>query len=263
MMRKTFFTALMALALAAPQLLFAYTTSFTLDFTTAGDNAGWSDPYNSSFPTTIATGSSTPADSPAYAVLPNAAPGFNSSPWISLGQAAGANNGISLAVYDGTAGGGGADPADYTVEANMYVVTDSTQRNQQGLVGRYNVSLGNFPFEFFYSHNTPGQTNGYGYRGGGSTTNYGLYAAETANRWVHIKITFRGAVADVALDSNLDGTYEQTTTDIALTATAGSVGFFSVINDPGSGAGIPTQYSYFDKLIYTPTTSAVQDWIYY
>jgi len=243
-------------------LVFAYTNSFTLNFANSGDTAGWSDPVNIPAATIVA-GESTPADSPAYSPTPNAGAGYNSTPWMRIGRTASDNYGIALAIYDGTAGGSTADPTDYTYQANVFVVTHATLRFQMGICGRWTSGDGNFPFEVFHCVNVAGQSNGYGTRGGVSTDAYGLFPAETTNRWVRMKMTFHGSLVNIGIDNNLDGTFEHTLNDIALTDTAGKPGFFSVINDPGNGSvGVANQFSYFDNFSYTLTTS-VGDWNLY
>jgi len=260
-MRTVKILFVMAVVFCLSNLVFAYTNSFTLDFTSS-DLTGWSDPANSPS-SDIVSGESTPADSPPYSPTPNTAAGYNSTPWMRIGRSAGDNYGVALAIYDGTAGGSTTDPTDYTYQANVFVVTHATLRFQEGICGRWTSADGNFPFEVFHSVNTPGQPNGYGYRSGGSTTTYGLFTAETTNRWVCMKMTFHGSLVDIAIDNNLDGTFDYTQNDIALTDTAGKAGFFSVINDPGAGSvGVPSQFSYFDNFSYTYPTS-VGDWELY
>lgn len=255
-MRKSF-CLLGVLALAGTA--FGYTTQYTQNFNAASP-AGWSDPFNSG--TTLVAGDSTPTDSPAYSPLPQSAPGYNSTAWLRLGTTNTGAAGVTLALWDGTGGGGGTSGTDYTVEGDVFIVIDATNRHQQGLAGRA-TGTDNLPFEFFYANGTPSQPNGYGYRSGGSTANYGLFPAETSNRWVHMKMTFHGSQVDVAVDRDLNGTYDYTQTNIALTATSGKAGFFSVLNNGSGGAAITTQYAYFDNFKYTPAGSGVNDWSIY
>ncbi len=261
MHRKGFvFTVMLVLAVACPRVLTAYTNPFLIDFNLSGDTAGWSDPINSPAGVFVA-GETTPADSPAYSPTPNSAPGFNSTGWLRTGISTGGQaNGISLAIYDGTAGGSTTDPTDYTIQGDVFVVTGGTQRNQEALVGRSTATDGNLPFQVFYVNNHPSEVNGYGYRGGGATQTYGLFPAETGNRWVRMRMIFHGATADIKIDRDIDGTWDYTQDAIALTATAGKAGFLSVINDPGTGNAIPDQNSYFDHFVYNDA-SEVADWM--
>jgi len=260
-MRSVRILFVFAVIFCLSKLVFAYTSSFTLPFTNSGDTAGWSDPANAG--STIVTGESTPADSPAYSPTPNAGAGYNSTPWMRIGRTNTENYGISLAIYDGTAGGSTADPTDYTYQADVFVVIHATQRFQMGICGRWTSADVNLPFELFHMVNIAGYTNGYGTRGGGSTTFYGRFPEETTNRWVRMKMTFHGSLVDIGIDNNLDGTFEYTATDIALTDAAGKPGFFSVLNDPANGSiGVANQFSYFDNFSYAPYTS-VGDWNLY
>ncbi|MBN1900421.1 hypothetical protein JW926_03735 [Candidatus Sumerlaeota bacterium] len=262
-MKRVLFLSLVSILVCFSNFSMAYTNSFTLNFESAGDTAGWSDSVNTPA-TTIVTGETTPADSPAYSPTPLTGAGYNSTAWMRIGQPGGDYYGIGLAIYDGTAGGSTTDPVNYTIEADVFVVIHATLRFQMGLAGRWTSASGNFPFELFHSVNV-GQPDGYGFRSGGSTAQYGLFPAETTNRWVHMKMKFHDALVDVAIDNNMDGTDDYTQNDISLTATSGKAGFFSVINDLGSGGtGIPNQFSYFDNFKFTPEpAAAVNDWVLY
>ncbi|MCX7017418.1 MAG: hypothetical protein WCK47_10125 [bacterium] len=239
-------------------------TTITKTFNTP-DMSGWSDPVNAAV-TTMTAGSVIPSDIPALAIPPDTAPGFNGTPFLCLGRPDGDNYGVGLAVYDAVAQGDIATtPTDCVVEADVFIIIVPTLRHQEGVGGRWTAANGNLPFELFYSENTPGQPNGYGTRGGGSTTAYGRFGGvtESSSRWVHMKIVLNGAMADIYVDRNMDGIYELSETGIALTATEGMPVLFSVINDPSNGnVGVPTQYSYFDNLIlYVPSPLGISDWM--
>jgi hypothetical protein len=227
------------------------------------DTTGWTDPVNAD--TIIVTGENVPADATPYTPPPQLAPHYNGSNWLRLGPKT-QTNGITLAIYDGTAGGSTADPADYSIEADMFVGRDNeTNRWQAGLVGRYvdGVSINN-PFEFFYGRNVGSFAEGYGVRGGGATTSYNMFSvAETGDQWVHLKMTVTGGTASVAVDRDKDGTYDLTQEGITLNTTTGKPGFFAVINDPPHTSGlIPDTYAYFDNFKYTPL-AGVNDWSVY
>lgn len=239
----------------------SYDNAFTLNFNSTGDTAGWSDPVNMP-PATLVTGETTAVDSPAYSPLPESAPGANGTGWMRIGQSGGDNFGVSLAIYDGSAGGTTQETSEFIVKVDMFVVADSTIRHQQGLAVLWDTTQGNFPTEFFYSHNTPGQPNGYGVRNnisGGSV--YGLFLAETSNRWVRLTVTVIGNNMTIGLDRDLDGVDDYTSSYVITAPAQGKVGFFSVINDPASGnAGVPNQFAYFDNLEFTPIVNPVQNW---
>ncbi|MGI8906220.1 MAG: hypothetical protein ACR2IE_06995 [Candidatus Sumerlaeaceae bacterium] len=238
---------------------FGYTNSYSANFNTSLP-AGWSDPFNAN--SVLVGGETTPADSPAYSPTPNTATGFNNNGWLRVGTTNTSNFGITLALWDGTGGGGLTEAADYTVEADVFIVVHPTIRHHQGIAGRA-TGTDNFPFELFYSNQTPGNPDGFGWRNGGSTNTYGAFPAETGNKWVHLKMTFHGAFVDVFVDKNKDSVYDYTSTNIPLTATTGKAGFFSVLNDPTAGnAPVTGQYAYFDSFTYTPT-SGVSDWSIY
>jgi hypothetical protein len=268
-MRLLFCGAVCAISAAG----LAYTNNFTLDFNAAGGTAGWTDPVPN--PSSFASGVTAGTDSPAYSPTPQAATGYPGSGMFQLGTPSQAN-GVSLALYDGTAGGSTSDPTDYTVEADVFVIVNpaSPQRNQEGIFARFNAS-GNSPLEFFYSHNTPGQPDGYGFRntntgtGGTATTYNALGVTESANRWVRMKMTVAGTAVTIAVDRDRNGSYETTYgSPIVLgtgAPTAGKAGFFSIINDSGTGALIANQFAYFDNFAFTkPAVPAgVADWSIY
>lgn len=260
-MRRMAFAAVVLALLAGPAL--HAQTTFTKSFETAS-TAGWSDPVNPTTNFVLVSGDSTPADVPAFSPPPNTATGFNGTSWLRFGRTDNSNNGVCLAIYDAVGQGDlPAAPTDHTVEALVFVKVDATERYQVGITGRYTLALGNFPFELFYSNNTGTQPNGYGTRGGGSTTNYGAFGGvtETANRWVRMRIQFAGLVANVGVDRDLDGVYELTQDGIALTATDGLPGCFSVLNNPSTGDGLPNQFVYFDELSVSVPAAGVTEWM--
>ncbi|GEM_PF-1479539 len=250
---------------------FAYTNSFTLNFNASGDTAGWSDPVNTSFSApTLAAGETTAADSPAYSPAPSdVAAGFNGTGWFRAGASTADNYGITTLVYDGTAGGSTTDPADYAVEADVFVMVHASYRMQTGIFVRWTAARANTPIEFFHAVNVTSQSNGYGVRGGGITSQYGLagFPVETENRWVHMKMDMQGSVLTVSVDRDRDGTYDYTATPdmagLAANANVGKPGVFCVINDPNNGsAGLTTQFAYFDNFHYY-FPAGVQDWTLY
>jgi len=260
-LRSAFVSIIVLLSVCA-----AADTTITKTFNTP-DMSGWSDPVNAAV-TTMTAGSTTPSDIPPLTPTPDTAPGFNGTPFLCLGRPDGDNFGVALAVYDVLAQGDlTSTPTDCTIEADVFIIITPSLRHQEGIGARWAAANGNFPFELFYSDNTPGQPNGYGTRGGGSTTTYGRFGGEveTSNRWVHMKVVLTGANADVYVDRNMDGTYELSETGIALTATEGMPALFSVVNDPNNGsAGVPTQYVYFDNLtLFVPSPAGISDWMIY
>lgn len=262
-MRLILCAGLLGLASAAV----AYTNSFTLDFNTAG-TTGWSEVNGGEI---LAAGETTAVGTPAYSPGPgDGAAGANGTGWFRVGagtQAAG----VVTANYNGTAGGSTTPPADYTIEVDMFVVVNPSQpgyRHHADLNARWNNST-NAPFQFFYSHNTPSSANGYGFRntGGGTATTYNaLGVTETSNRWVRLKITVTGTAALVAVDRDLNGTYDHSA-NVTLGGTApatGVPGVFSVINDPTNGsARVADQFTFFDNFKYTPGNAGIGDWAVY
>lgn len=247
-------STLFVLGVVGPAM--AYTNGFTLDMNTAGAT-GWSDPAGNG--TTFVTGETTPADSPAYNPAPSVgAPGGG---WMRLNSPQA--NGIALAIYDGAAGGGGADPVDYTIQVDMFVVATGTERNQSGVALRWGTGDGNFPFEVYHAINNGNP--GYGYRcpNGYSSTSTNLFPAETQNRWVTLKVSVYGDKATVSVDRDRDGTFDYTTATpiTGLNTSAGKAGLFYVINNGGNR--VDGKYSYFDNFKYTPIAAGVEDWSIY
>ena len=256
-------------ALAVASQGYAYTGSFTDNFDTAGA-ANWSDPANTD--TVIITGETAAADSPAYAPLPSdIAAGFNGTGWLRLGTTNAGNFGVTLAIYDALTTVPPAELRDYTIEADVFVVVDQPTRHHLGLAGHWSPGNGNTVPEFFYSHNTPGQPNGFGWRSGGMATTFGAFSGLTlsSNQWVTMRMTFfdAGTRLEVGLDIDRDGTEEQTQ-EVTYTASAlsnieGAAGFFSVVNNPAAGSSAVTSlYSYFDNFSVT-FPAPVQDWSMY
>lgn len=239
----------------------------TKDFETA-DTTGLTDPVNSG--TTFVSGTSDATDSPAYDPLPtDPTTQYPGSNFLRVENSTGA--GVALGMFDLTATGSGditENRANYIVEADVFVVVDDPNiRNQVGIGGRWTSGSGNFPFEMFYSHNTPGTSNGYGWRNAGSTSTYGHFngLTESENRWVRMRITFDGPTAEIAVDRDRDGTYDLIEENITTNDQAGAPVIFSVVNDPNNGhAAVPNRHSYFDNFSYTPLpNSSVSDWSVY
>jgi hypothetical protein len=253
--------ALSAIALF-PVKGYGYDSSFTLSFEEPTGSEGWTQAGGN---TVIVTGDHTPADTPPLSPTPDTAPGFNGTDWLRIGSDVQAN-GVSTAFYDGRAGGSSATALDFVATVDAYISTNFANRYQVALHGRANGEFS--PPQVFYSHNTPGFDNGYGWRGSGITAAYNGFGtgAETSSRWVRFKITLIGATATFEVDRDLDGTYDLNSGPIAIAAAgqdAGTVGVLSVINDPTSGVAIPNIYGYFDNLTYAPVPSSVSDWSMY
>lgn len=255
---KFFTTAILA---GLPALGWSYDSAFTLTFEQATGSEGFVDASQAN--TIFVAGENTPADAPAYSVPPNSATGYNNTKWLRIGANV-SGFGVTVASYDGRAGGATTTAQDFTATVEMYINPTTGKRYQVGLFGRAGTESS--PFQVFYSHNTPGNANGYGWRGTGTTASYDGFGAgaETVPKWVRFKIQLGGATGTVSVDRDLDGVYELVSPPIALSVTnSGKIGVLSVINDPDNGsATIPNQFAYSDNLTYTPIAS-VNDWSVY
>lgn len=259
-------TRLLAIGILAamPALGWSYDNAFTLEFEEASDADGFSDVTNGN--NMAIAGENTAMDTIPYSVLPENAPGYNSTDWLRIGadvQAAG----VGTYPYDGRAGGTTQEILDFVATVDVFVVPDATFRYQVALFGRWTSSVGNAPFEAFYSRNTPGQPDGFGWRQGGSTTTYDAFTTSTITTpsWARMKMEWKGGNATVSFDENLDGIYEYISpvqTPVNQTV-AGQIGLQCVINDPNNGhARVPDQFAYFDNFTFAPIAT-VSDWTIY
>ena len=246
-------------SLAIAGSVFGYTNPFTLDFNATGGEANWTETSAGS----LVYAETTPPGGSPFA--PQSAPGYNGNGWARLTTPQA--NGVAVAYYDGTAGGSTADVTAFSIEADVFIVTDATPANryQVGIVGSWETGDLFSPLELFYCNNLTGQPNGYGIRGSADTVTgggYGMFSGvtETSNRWVGMKLVINGTTATGYIDRDNDGTYDITSTPVTFDGVAGKPGLFYVIND-GANA-IADQFAYFDNFTYTPL-SAVADWSLY
>ncbi|MCC5877730.1 MAG: hypothetical protein JJU11_16030 [Candidatus Sumerlaeia bacterium] len=265
-MKKAISLTVLVGALMVASHGYSYTGSFTEDFDAAG-STDWTDPVNTG--TVIVTGETTPADSPAYFPAPNdVSAGFNGTGWMRVGTTNAGNFGVVLSIFDANTTVPAEELEDYTIEVDMFVVVDQPTRHQLGLAGHWTPAAENSPPEFFYSHNTPANPNGFGWRGGGLATQYGAFGGVTldTNQWVRIRMDFfeNGTRVEVGVDIGIDGieehSQEATYTGTGLTRTSGAAGVFAVLNDPSaSSSAVTSLYSYFDNFELT-FPSSVNDW---
>lgn len=259
-------TRLLAVGILAaiPAFGWSYDNAFTLEFEQATDIAGWSDATNGN--NAIFAGENMEADIVDYNPKPEDAPGYNGTNWLRIG--ADVNEfGVGTYVYDGSAGGTTQEILDFVATVDVFVVPNATFRYQVALFGRWTSSVGNAPFEVFYSRNTPSSADGFGWRQGGSTTTYNAFTTTTVTspQWVRMKMEWKEDNATVAIDEDLDNVYEYVSpvqTPVNQTV-AGKLGLQCVINDPNNGhARVPDQFAYFDNFTFAPIAT-VRDWSMY
>ena len=247
---------------AMPVLAWSYDSAFTLAFENPSDSEGWEDTTNGQ--SSVVTGEKVSVDTPAFPVPPESAPNFNGTNWLRLGVPTQAF-GVGTYTYDGRAGGTATDATDFVITADVYINTTVDHRYQVALFGRWTAGAGNAPLEVFYSHNTPSQPNGFGWRHGGITTQYNGFTTTTVtSQWVRMKLDVKDNQAFASIDQERDGVYDFVSPPLITTALSpGRIGFQMVINDPANGsAGLPGKFGYFDNLTYVPY-SRISDWSVY
>lgn len=250
---------------AMPMIGWSYDSGFTLTFEQATDTDGWADlatPTN----TEIFAGEDEAVDNPPYATPPEDALHFNGTNWLRLG-AAGNAFGVGTYSYDGRAGGASTEVLNFVATADVYVNPQAGHRFQVALFGRWTQATGTAPFEVFYSRNTPGTEDGFGWRHGGVTAVYNAFPTTTVTgaQWVRMRLEMNDTTAIVSIDENLDNTYEHVSPELTVTTAVnpGKIGFQLVLNDPDNGSvAVPNKFAYFDNLDYVPLAS-IPEWSLY